>query len=309
MGTAGIQFESWSGAWRTLWQNLAPRCQSPDCPATGLWRRFRRKRQGIRIHGAWHCLDECLERTLIDILQKTRAASKRPPTHRIPLGLLLLSRQELTASQLQAALAAQRKAGRGRIGEWLQTLGFVNEQQVTAALARQWSCPIWRTRSAALGSDTTADIPVILLLSSFMIPITYVQATATLHLAFGELIDYSVLYAIEQMLGCHTEPCLAAPSLLRANLERLATPRRESEVLFDGLCDVAESARIIRSYSLRVAASEIRMVACGSHLWVRLIRSSRRPMDLLLRRSPSDPVNVDLPARSGQTTIFFDHTA
>ena len=43
-------------------------------------------------------------------------------------------------------------------------------------------------------------------------------ATATLHLAFGEGIDYGVLYAIEQMLGCRTESCLAFPSLFAKRL-------------------------------------------------------------------------------------------
>jgi hypothetical protein len=123
-----------------------------------------------------------------------------------------------------------------------------------------------------------------------MIPIAYVKSTATLHVAFGERIDYAVLYGIEQMLGCHTEPCLAAPSLLRASLEELSQRRREGELVFAGLLDIAESARIIRSYSICVAPSEIRMAACGSYIWVRLLGPSRSPLDLMLC-PPSEPTN------------------
>ena len=138
--------------------------------------------------------------------------------------------------QLRAALRAQRSAGRGRIGEWLRTLGFVSEQQVTAALARQWSCPVLRTNSFSPGNSTLSahrapQIPVTLLESFVMIPVEYVETTATLHIAFGEGIDYSVLYAIEQMLGCRTESCMAVPSLVRQNLQSLSERRGESEVV------------------------------------------------------------------------------
>ena len=116
-----------------------------------------------------------------------------------------------------------------------------------------------------------------------MIPVDYVAATATLHLAFGEAIDYGVLYAIERMLGCHTEFCLAVPSLVRQRLEALAGPRAEREVVFDRVADGAEFSRIIRSYCVRLSTTEIRLAACGPHLWVRLFRPSHPPMDLVLR--------------------------
>ncbi len=116
-----------------------------------------------------------------------------------------------------------------------------------------------------------------------MIPVNYVAATDTLHLAFGEGIEYSVLYAIEQMLECHTEFCLAVPSLVREQLDALAGPRAESEVVFDRVADSSEFSRIIRSYSLRLSAAEIRLAVCGPHLWARLLRPSHPPLDLLLR--------------------------
>jgi hypothetical protein len=116
-----------------------------------------------------------------------------------------------------------------------------------------------------------------------MMPVHYVAATETLHLAFGEAIDYSVLYALEQMLGCRTEFCLTVPSLVRQQLDALAGPRAESEVVFDRIADSSEFSRIIRSYSLRLSAIEIRLAACGSHLWVRLHRPSHPPLDLMLR--------------------------
>ena len=134
--------------------------------------------------------------------------------HRVPLGLLLLSRQQVTIAQLRTVLDHQRAAGHGKIGEWLQDFGFVTEQQVVAALARQWSCPVWRADCSPPGSIPLPEIPVLLLESFRMIPVSFVPATLTLHVAFAGGIAYSMLYAIEQMLGCHTEPCLVSPTVL-----------------------------------------------------------------------------------------------
>ena len=331
MGTASFHFDAWGAAWGDFLKKFAPACSRLDCRQTRTaWRRYRRKSRGVVIQGLRYCLEECMERALRDAVDRLGLVVKRAPaSHRIPLGLLLLSRQQLTADQLRAALSAQRTAGRGRIGEWLQALGFASEQQVTNALARQWSCPVlradsWRgkaflhstflnhaasnhaslspgsaqrgsitPRSSTFGSSKSGpstagsgrppQIPLTLLQSFFMIPVNYIEATETLHVAFGEGVDYGVLCAIEQMLGCHTEFCLAVPSLVRQHLDALAGPRVESEVAFDRVADSSELSRIIRSYSLRVSAAEIRLAACGPHVWVRLLRPSHPPLDLLLR--------------------------
>lgn len=306
MGTASLTFDAWTLAWREFCEKLAPHCGHRDCAhRQDIWRRLRGKSRAILLQGSRYCIDECLERALTDLLRHARSASKRViAPHRIPLGLLLLSRQQLTAEQLRTALAAQRSAGRGRIGEWLQSLGFASEQQITAALARQWSCPVLRANSLTLHSlaaSSAADsmktnsksskpsraprIPHTLLESFLMIPVDYVEAAATLHVAFGEGIDYSVLYAIEQMVGCHTEPCMAVPSFVRQHLQSLSRRRGESEVVFDCVTDALECTRIIRSYCVRVAASAMNLATCGPYLWVRLSRQSGAPLDLLLRSS------------------------
>jgi hypothetical protein len=235
-----------------------------------------------------YCRDKCLELALVDTLRRIAFASQRTVVpHRVPLGLLLLSRQQLAVEQLRAALEAQRNAGQGRIGEWLQRLGFATELQITAALARQWSCPVLRTSAVSPGPSRSPQIPATLLQSFVVIPVDYVERTATLHLAFGEGIDYSVLYAIEHIVGCRTECCMAVPSFVRRKLQALPGHRGEYEIVFDRVADDAEFSRIIRSYCARLAASEIRLAACGPQLWVRLLRPSGPALDLLLR-SPAD---------------------
>ena len=305
MGIVKSHLDRWSLSRREFWRKLTPSCGHADCRLTpSLWRRLRGQPRTVVIQGLRYCRDECVERALANALQRVRSNVQRPVApHRVPLGLMLLSRQQLTVVQLRAALGAQRDAGHGRIGEWLQTLGFVSEQHVTAALARQWSCPVLRTTSLNPSASRAPRIPLTLLDAFVMIPVDYVATTATLHIAFGEAIDYSVLYAIEQMLGCRTESCMAVPSFVRQNLQALSGHREESEVVFDRVADCAEFLRIVRSYSVRLSATEIRLAACGPHLWARLLRTACPPLDVLLRNfwhvpSPASSLGPSAPLSS-----------
>src|SRR5271155_3259065 len=115
-------------AWRNFFRRLAPLCGSCDAVhVRSGWRRMRRRSRGVRLGGARYCRAECLERALLEVLGRAHSVPQSAPTapHRIPLGLLLLSRQQLTAGQLRMALEAQREAaGRGqspdlrKIGAW-----------------------------------------------------------------------------------------------------------------------------------------------------------------------------------------------
>lgn len=278
------RLQSWKAAGKDYWETLAPLCGYGGCVhARSRWRRMRRRR-GVRMKGARYCQTECLELALIEALESVRPIPQRTAgaSHRIPLGLLLLSRQQLAAPDLRTALEAQRLAGRGKIGEWLQHLGFATESQVTAALARQWSCPVLRTTLGTIGASRFPAIPILLLEAFQMMPVELVDATGTLLVAFSEGIDYTILYAIEQMLGYHTEACLVCPSTLRKNLQALARLRRSTDVVFDRVKDAGECARIIGSYAAKIKAQEIRFAQCGEHLWIRLERFRQDAVNLVL---------------------------
>jgi len=280
----GHQLNRLRPAWQGLQRRVAAKAGPPACKHAGtFWHRIRG--QSVALAGSRYCLDHCLESALLTELSRTRARpSRQAPPHRVPLGLLLLSREQLSSEQLRQALAAQRAAGHGRIGEWLQTLGFVGELDITAALARQWSCPVLRVASiSALPAGRAPQIPAGLLQSFVMLPVDYVASSSTLYMAFGERIDYRVLYSLEQMLACHTEACLAPLSLVRESLESLSETRRERESIFDWTTDPREFTRIVRSYCARMHADEIRLAACGPLLWIRLLRPSGPAHDLLLR--------------------------
>jgi hypothetical protein len=263
---------------------------------------MRRRSRGVRLQGARYCQTECLELALIEFLGRARPISRRAAiaAHRIPLGLLLLSRQQLTAAQLRTALKAQRAASRVRgkskgesrnekekkIGAWLQELGFVTEGQVTAALASQWSCPVLRSGPGVLGAGRFSSIPVLLMESFQMMPVELVEATGTLLIAFSEGVDYTLLYAIEQMLGYRTEACLVSPRALQKSLQAQVRHEGSTDVVFDRVEDIDECAHIIGNYSARMKAEEVRLARCGEHLWIRLERLRHEAVNLVLRVNP-----------------------
>jgi hypothetical protein len=295
--------EKWTRAWRDFSRKFSRKCESCGGNSSRVWNRLRGRWKGVRLAGHWYCRSECLATGLRELLRKENPAahSEAAPAHRIPLGLLLLSRQQLTAEQLRSALAAQRAAGQGRIGEWLQRLGFASEGQVVAALARQWSCPILRSPLAPASAQRWAPIPLLLLETFRMIPAGFSDATGTLLMAFSEGVDHSVLYSIGQMLECRTQACVASASALQMALEELGQRKGSGDVVFDRMEDAGECARIVGSYTTKMQAEEVRLARCGTHLWIRLEGPRRPAVNMVLRT----PVEIAATPREPESPAFF----
>ena len=274
-------------AWRRRvhgsWTALFPRCQESDCSTASRPWRSRLSFQGVRFAGSWYCTPDCLERGAARTFLRLNAAPplRRNLTHRLPFGLLMLSRGLVNHEQLQVALAAQREAGQGRIGDWLVRLGFVEEQQVTRILAQQWSCPRMNILSS-VPARILQMVPWTLVDCYRMLPVHYVERLRRLHIAFAGPPEYSALYAAEQMLDCHTEACVVSERELEAQLGRARQLPRPAEVSFETVTDGFEMARIVRSYVFRLAATEVRLASCGQHTWVRL-QGTAGPTNLLFR--------------------------
>ena len=250
----------------------AVHCGEQNCTlARRSWRRIRWRNARIRLHGRWYCAPQCFEDAARQCFSRI-SASVIPPArvqHRIPLGLLLLSRGQLTNGQLRSALEAQQSSGRHRLGEWLEKLGFATEQQVTAALGVQWACPVL-SECTYRDAGCARLLPYRLLERYRMLPVQFIRATRVFHIAFSDGIDYSALYAMEQMLECRTAACLVSRSTMDQALEELGHERRPGDLLFESWREPAEMARITCSYVLKLGAEDVRIVGCGEYVWVRL---------------------------------------
>jgi hypothetical protein len=120
-------------------ETARPECALVSCiRSQSVWQRIqmRYRPTGTFLQGAYYCHPQCLHTGLLGQLSRLRVTAPAPqPPNRIPLGLLMVARGKLTHLEVRAALEAQRRARYGKIGEWIEKLGFAPEQEVTSALA------------------------------------------------------------------------------------------------------------------------------------------------------------------------------
>lgn len=251
---------------------LLPGCGEPKCGlARRAWRRLRCWDAGIRLFDACFCDPRCLEKALCRRFEEAcrREISLPRIEHRIPLGLILLSRGQLSNAQLRLALESQSQGCHQPIGQCLEKLGFAAEHQITAALAQQWACPVLTTK---LVPDRRALqwVPFRILESSRMVPLRFVESTRILHMAFADGIDYVALYALREMLNCEAEACLVSRSAMDAALESLSSENVSGDFLFESWRTAADMARVTCSYALKLDAEQVKIVSCGRTIWARL---------------------------------------
>jgi Type II secretion system (T2SS), protein E, N-terminal domain len=265
---------TWPANWirRRRLQTAEPPCALASCPGLqSLWQRFQKRHRpnGTFLQGVFYCQPQCLETALLGQLSRLRVmAPPSQPPNRIPLGLLMVARGKLTHLEVRAALEAQRRARYGKIGEWIEKLGFATEQEVTTALALQWGCPVARSFDPSVIPSPVIPLPI---LEAFqMLPLNYGSATNTLYIAFGERVDHAALYGIEKVLACRTQPCVAGRKTIARQLDLMRQLPRPSDVEFGPMNDLAEMGRIAASYTARLTPEQVRLTRIGRFIWLRL---------------------------------------
>jgi hypothetical protein len=248
--------------------------------------------RGVTLDGRWYCSGECLLGPLITQVRGLLAGAgrERPHRHRVPLGLLLVNRGALSQEQLREALQAQSSGGGERLGHLVRRMGIVPAEEVTAALAHQWGCPVFPLdpRVPILGCQDL--LPLALLEAARAVPVYVSPDGRSLHLAFGERLDHTTLYAVERMLQCRTVACVAEETAVGKVLEELQRGAAQAESSFDTMRDPREIAWTIRSYAGEYRASHIALARASAYLWVRFA-CGPGSRDLLFRlRSAADSV-------------------
>ena len=270
---------------------IAPQCESPDCShRRRLWRAWLDPVHGYSLDGHWYCSPECFEPALAGAVAQFLHAKSQPPavTHRAPLGLLMLSRGFVDNEQLKKALKAQKESGTGRVGEWLRHIGAVSEEQVTQILGLQWSIPIFPLKESRRFLECANLVPFPLLEMAEMIPVHHIPTSQHLYVAFVDRVNYSALYALEQMLECHTEPCLAVQSHIMQALNELRSRPRPVEFLVDNISDPAEMASTILAHAMRLNAMDVKVNGFDGFIWARLL-SPAGYTDILFQAQRNQP--------------------
>jgi len=218
--------------------------------------------------------------------------------HRVPLGLLMLSRGLVDNEQLKKALKAQKDSGCGRVGEWLRHIGAVTEEQVTQILGLQWSIPVFPLNQSRRFLEYGHLVPFPLLELAEMVPVHHVPTSQLLYVAFVDRINYSALYAVDKMLECTTEPCLAAQSQLLGALDELRSTPRPVEVLVDNISEPWVIAKSVLAKVETLGASDVRVSGFDGFLWARLLSASGYT-DMLFQ-TPRNQPDLMAPAEAPQ---------
>jgi len=299
---------TWSPNWIKLHHHepAEPACALVSCSRPrSFWYRLRHRPNGTFLQGVFYCRPQCLETALIGQLSHLRTMVPSPqPPNRIPLGLLMVARGKLTYVEVRAALEAQRRARRGKIGEWIEKLGFATEQEVTTALALQWGCPVASSFDPA-SVPSPGSIPLPILEAFQMLPLTYVGSTNTLHLAFGERVDHAALYAIEKILDCRTQPSVAGRKSIARQLDAMRQLPRPGDVEFGPMNDLAEMAGIAASYTARLTPEQVRLSRVGRFIWLRLDANRDVRSDVRLDVRSHSRSNIRPKTRSIATNLVF----
>jgi Type II secretion system (T2SS), protein E, N-terminal domain len=271
-------------------RRLQLRCASPDCEQRDrLWPSFLGpsflgKSRGVMLDGRWYCTGECLLEPLITQVRGLLAGSgrDRPRRYRVPLGSLLVDRGTISQQQLREALQVQSNSGGEKLGCVLRQMGAVHAEALTAALAHQWGCPVFPLDPQAPLLGCQDLLPLSLLESARAVPVYVSPDGRSLHLAFGDRLDHTTLYAVERMLKCRAIACVADETAVAKVLEELHRGAGEAESSFDTMRDPREIAWTIRSYAGEYRASQIAVARASAYVWVRFA-SRRLTRDLLFR--------------------------
>ena len=264
------------------WAEIAPRCGWPRCARRARWQGIVRRLQGVRFEGAWFCGTECFQAQLEARMETILSRPGTPAQmrhHRVPLGLLLLSRGLLNKERLDEALQRQRETGL-RLGHCLREFNAVSEEQVTAAIAAQWGCAVYPEDGPL---ECMTLVPRLLQEEYRCAPLHWVEAGRSLFIGFEQAVNYTLLLGIERMLDCHTEACI----ITEKELERrflASSPALENQVEFATSLNPGQVALTVASYAQQLQVEGIRLFDCRERIWFRLERPGM-PFDLLFRRA------------------------
>ena len=245
-------------------------CGNPECLKgwTMPWRN--RRRPVFEDH--WGCSTRCLQVIVRRALRRERADIRVVPDedfphrHRVPLGLVMLGQGLITQIQLRAALDAQRRAGEGRIGDWLKRECGLSPAQITHGLSAQWNCPVLPLDGFCPGA-MSLTVPRLVVEELDLLPLR-VAGSRILYMAFKNRLNAAAAFAVEQMTGLNVVSGLLDDASFDAARSRLL----ESEfVKVDQQTVIDTDSMVNKMIGILEATQPVgaRVVRIQQHYWLR----------------------------------------
>ena len=133
------------------------------------------------------------------------------------LGDLMVKESLIAPEQLAQALEYQKKNG-GRLGSCLIKMGFVNDEDVTTFLSRQYGVPSINLAYFEVDSDVVKLVPEDTARRYEIVPLSRVGSSLTI-----AMVDPTNVFAMDDikfMTGFNVEPVVASESSIREAIDR-----------------------------------------------------------------------------------------
>src|SRR5262249_41998926 len=135
----------------------------------------------------------------------------------VRIGELLLKEKRITPDQLQQALIHQKAQG-GKLGFNLVKLGFVQDEEITALLSRQYGVPSINLAQFDLSPAIVKLIPVETAQKYQIVPLS--RSGATLTIAMTDPTNVFAMDDIKFMTGYNVEPVVASETAVLEAIQK-----------------------------------------------------------------------------------------
>jgi hypothetical protein len=226
-------------------------------------------RQGIKMGPRWYCSVDCFVQAVRAPLfaLSTRRIIEILRTPRLSLGLVLLSKGQITADQLRKA-TAQSQLHNESVDETLIRLRYATDKQLAAARSAQWGYPVFSREHT--DHPVQVEVPRFLLDTCSAAPLYYSPTAGRILLGFVYRVEHNLLESIEKMTGCRAEACFITQADRDRQMEHSATGEDYEEILVGDPIDSETMANALGRISLEITADEACITQCQNHIWARL---------------------------------------
>lgn len=188
---------------------------------------FSSRRRPPMYEGNTFCSEACLWTYFENELSEKWRGLQSERDRRIPrpkLGTILMKTAYLSREQLEEAIRMQTQTREGRIGEWLLRLGFVEEHQITAALAQQYGLPLINLKNSSPSSDAVRMVPGKVAKCSGLIPVGFDDSQTSIRVAVSGPVNFTSQEAIRRMVRKGIVAYVGDQSVIQQMLEQWYEP-------------------------------------------------------------------------------------
>jgi hypothetical protein len=237
---------------------------------------FLNRKRPPQYEGNSFCSDTCLWAHVEGELNEKWRRIQIEEDRKIPrpkLGTILMQTAFVTRDQVEEAAKRQSQAREGRIGEWLQRLGFAEEHQITAALARQYGLPLINLKNSSANAEALRMIPGKVAKCSSIIPVGFDDNQASLRVAVSAPVNFNSQEAIRRMVRKGIVAYIGDQSAIQQMLEQWYEPEDldlASVPTFSSLDELIQIANQIVATAINQRARDIQAELVQDFFWVRL---------------------------------------